>query len=180
VIGIRTDVKGVEQLSAKLAVLDSKGAVRASGKAIRAGLRVYQKAQQAAAPVKTGRLKKSINIRFRRRGKGSERNVIRAIAGLNVARKGGNALRAPHAHLVALGTQPRWAGVRYGRRRLKGGKSVADESRDRLTGKPLNYRGVMPANPFVRQASMAAEPAAEEATRATLKREISAEIAKAS
>ena len=175
-IGVTTNVRGVEQLNARLAVLNSRGAVRASGKAIRAGLRVFQRAQQAAAPVKTGRLKRSIGTRFRRQGRGSQRNIMRAVAGLNVGKKGDK--RSPHAHLVALGTQPRWSGVKVGRRRLKGGGSVVDESRDRLTGKPLNYRGVMPANPFVRMSSMAAEPQAEQAVRTTLQRAITAEVAK--
>jgi hypothetical protein len=61
-----------------------------------------------AAPVgKTGMLKKSIGSRFQRASKG--RPVV-AKAGVNVGKKKKkeiNTKRAPHAHLVALGTKAR-------------------------------------------------------------------------
>ena len=193
---IQAEVTGIEELKDRLNKLAYAGASRASSKGIRAGLKVLEKAQKAAAPVgKTGALKARIGSRFLKSGKGRQRGVQTAKAGINVGRKrtkvgeeakGRDKAYAPHSHLVALGTQPRWAGIVYGRTKRRGQKSEynpkADKFSDKINGKNLKgkarYTGIMPANPFVRVSSQAAEAQAIEAVRTTTLEAIAAEVAK--
>lgn len=175
---------GVEELQAKLQDLAYAGASRASSKGIRAGLKVLENAQKAAAPVgKTGALKASIGSRFLKVRKG----FTTAKAGINVGRKrtkvgveakGRDKKYAPHSHLVALGTQPRWAGVKYGRVKVGRNKSRYAPEKDTLTGKRVRYTGIMPANPFIRNSSQAAEGKAIEAMKQATLDGIAKEIAK--
>ena len=162
---IGVDVQGVEELERKLNSLAYAGASRASAKGIRAGLKVLEKAQKAAAPVGTagrvrkgkviipGGMKRSIRSRFLKSGKGPEKGMQTAKAGLNVGRKRRDPLRAPHGHLYTLGTK---------QRRTKSGAN----------------RGVMPARPFIAQASRAVENEAIQAVATVTAREIEREAAK--
>lgn len=114
------------------------------------------------------------------------------------AEGGLNILRAFHAHLVALGTNPRWAGIEYqysravvygrrkkrgkGRIKLFGAKDYKDQdfSYKYLFGdKPIRYTGVMPADRFIREAAEAAEQRAIDAIRRTTLLAIEAETRKA-
>lgn len=185
---IEATLTGVDELRAKLETLAYRGASRASGKAIRAGLKVLERVQKQAVPVDSGLLRRSINSRFLRKNK-QRKGMTTAMSGMNVGRKKPSnklpqdesvkrlARFAPHGHLVSLGTRERWAGIKYGRRDRATGQF--NESMDSLTGKPIRYRGVMPENPIFRQASKAAEPAAIAAVAQVLAREIEAEAAKA-
>lgn len=182
------DDASVKALQAKLHTLAYAGASRASGKAIRAGLKVLERVQKRAVPVDSGLLRRSINSKFLKRNK-QRKGMTTAMAGMNVGRRkpSGKVLQdenakrsaryAPHGHLVSLGSRPRWQGVKYGRRDRRTGEF--DESKDTLTGKKVRYTGVMPANPIFRQASQQAEPQAVAATVAVLKQEIEREAAKA-
>lgn len=181
--GSGVTVEGVDALVRNLADLAYAGASRATGKAIRAGLKVIQQAQQAAAPLgETGNLKRAIGSRL---VKGTVKGITTAKAGINVGKgrpiaRGSNerkANQAPHGHLVAEGTRPRYRGVRYVYRRRKGQRSVF--VREELTGKAVAYTGSMPSNDFISRASRAAAPAATAAMVETLKVELSAEVAKA-
>src|SRR5262252_9297591 len=117
-------VTGVKELDANLNALATSGATRASKAGLRAGLRVLEKAQRAAAPRgRTGAVAASIGSRM----VNDRRTVVTAKSGINVGRgkrRGvavalptrGNrkltrravrarlaAVAAPHAHLVGLG-----------------------------------------------------------------------------
>lgn len=198
-MNLQATVTGVDELRAKLNQLAYAGASRASGKAIRAGLKVLEKAQAAAVPVGSsgrkkdgkpivpGNLKRSVGSRFLKSGKGRQRGIMSAKSGFNVGKKAGNAARGFHSHLFALGTMPRWRGIKYGR-----GKKGADGRRPynpeaddfsvkfkKTAGAKVKYLGIMPANPALRHASSAAEPAAVARIRYVLLQEIDREVAKA-
>lgn len=204
---IAAELTGLEEFGRLLDEAAERGAPPSISKGIRAGLKVIERAQEAAAPVgKPGRktrkgepitpggLKRNIGSRF---VKGKKDGYQSGKVGLNVGgikskeafqietqSLGFGQLRAYHAHLVALGTAPRWAGikygydrqVRYGRMKRRGsgrikiyGARTYNSSKDKLTGKPVRYRGVMPANDFIRTATAAAAPqAVETAKRVTL------------
>lgn len=174
-VEMKVSQEDLDMMAARLTTLSLGGANRASRKAIRAGLRVLRDAMRQSAPVKKGQLRKSIGVRFRKVRRGPNRGVIEAKAGLNVGKKprkksstpGGedrpNDAYAPHAHLVALGTRPRWQGVKYGRRSRTTGEFETDK--DELTGNKIKYTGIMPANPFVRWAAHRVENSAVAAVR---------------
>ena len=104
----RQFITGDVELEKTLAKLADKAADRVARSAIGAGLTVMKGAIKKAAPVgKTGMLKKSIGSRFQRASHGKP---VVAKAGVNVGKKKKkeiNTKRAPHAHLVALGTKAR-------------------------------------------------------------------------
>jgi hypothetical protein len=193
VIGMQ--VTGVEEMKRDMHVLKFVGATNAVAKGIRAGLKVVERAQIAAAPVgKPGRknskgqpiepgvLKRSIGSRF---AKGRVRGHQTAKAGLNVkSRLSKVGLRAYHAHLVALGTNPRWAGIKYKYgKRVRGKPSQyvdQDFSAKAKAGNRIGvkYRGIMPANSFIRTAAASVETQAIAATEAATLRGIEAEVQK--
>lgn len=127
----RAVITGDRQLERALSRLADKSADRVASAAIRGGLRAIVLAAKKDAPVgPTGNLRKSIRSRFER---SRYTGKLSAKAGLNVGKRAkledGSRIgaRAPHAHLVALGTK---------QRAHKSGKST----------------GTMPANPFMRLA----------------------------
>lgn len=142
---------GVPELEATLKGLADKAADRVARSAIGGGLTVAAKRIRQAAPKgKTGALKKSIRSRFERR-KGNRPPTAKV--GVNVGKQKKTAegmvkqIRAPHAHLVALGTRPR-------KRKQLGGKfaTITQPTEQQLS------TGTMPANPFVKKAFEAARP----------------------
>lgn len=142
----RQFITGDVELEKTLAKLADKAADRVARSAIGAGLTVMKGAIKKAAPVgKTGMLKKSIGSRFQRASHGKP---VVAKAGVNVGKKKKkevNTKRAPHAHLVALGTKART------RKRL-GGKYayIQDPSPAQLS------TGSVTANEFVKFAASSA------------------------
>lgn len=174
----------IDNVIARLSSLAYAGAARASSKGIRAGLKVLVKAMRAGVPVDKGLLRQSLGTRFRKTGKDA---VIRAKAGLNVGKKQGQKRGyAPHAHLVALGTQPRWKGIKYGYTRGVKGKKRGkyDPRRDSLSEKAkkggrIHYTGIMPANDFISDAVRSSGDAAILEMVAVLRTEMENEIRKA-
>lgn len=163
-------------------------------------------------PIIPGGLKRNIGSRFLRgRKKGfqtakvglnvgrgalseEERDEMRAEYMAETAEGGLNILRAYHGHLVALGTNPRWAGIKYGydaktyygRRKLRGkgrlklrGAKTYNEAKNKMTGKPVKYRGVMPADAFIRRATVSAESQAVAVLQSTMRAALEAEMKKA-
>jgi HK97 gp10 family phage protein len=189
------DAKEVELLRRQLHSLGRTGAGRASRKAIRAGLKVVERAIKATAPVGPARRVKGRNIvggtlrnavgsRFitDRRANGIDRAKVGLNVGKGRAPVKGSTLRkqdyAPHAHLVALGTQPRWAGVKYSYIRRKGKRGLYNPKGDKLTGKRVRYTGVMPANPFARWAAEKVEGSATAEVRKAFQAAFEAEVAR--
>lgn len=186
---IDVEVKGIEELERRMKELATTGITKAASKGMRAALKIIEKAEIAAAPVgpsgrknkkgepiTPGGLKRSIGSRF---AKGKAQGFVTAKAGLNVkARNSKEGLRAFHAHLVALGTQPRWAGVKYGYNRKRGKPSQYNPKADRLTGKKLRYTGIMPANSFIKTATESAQAEAVSAMRKVTLEVIEAEARK--
>jgi HK97 gp10 family phage protein len=189
----------IDILVTRLNTLSYGAASRASRKAIRAGLRVLRDAMKQMAPVKSGQLRRSLGERFRKVRRGEDRGIVEAKVGLNVGKKkrsktkGGedrpNDAYAPHAHLVTLGTQDRWRGVKYGRVRARKGKaSVYDPSKDAISGRlaaawisgkgaqSVKFVGRMKPNPFVRWASQRVASSASKMIRDRLKQELDVEI----
>lgn len=162
---IEAEVTGIEEFQRLLNEVATVGATKAASKGIRAGLKVIEDAQVAAAPVGTpgrktskgepitpGGVKRSIGSRF---AKGRAEGFQTAKAGLNVkARLSKKGLRAYHAHLVALGTK---------QRQTKTGAN----------------RGRMPANPFIRTATQSVESQALETTKRVTLEALDAEVRKA-
>lgn len=128
-------ITGDKQLDRQLLKLATRDIKRIQRNAVNKALTVISKAIRNQAPVGTTRgLKKSIGKRFKRKKRTGE---IEAKAGIQVGKKkaklaavrgatdsSGSGSMAPHAHLVALGTKPRYT-------------------------KRGAYRGVMPSNDFV-------------------------------
>lgn len=97
---------GEKELEKILKTMSGRAAERISSAALSGGLTVLRREMRKAAPVgKTGQLKKSIGSRNEK----NKRNGIRtAKAGINVGRTRKTTVRAPHGHLVALGTKERF------------------------------------------------------------------------
>lgn len=133
---------GDVELEATLKALgNDKAADRVARSALGAALTATRNAIAKDAPVgPTGNLKRSIGKRFEK-GKKTKYRVV-SKAGVNVGKnkKDGTNKRAPHGHLVALGTEDRTH---------KSGKSV----------------GRMTPNPFVRTAVQASLGAVREKMR---------------
>ena len=130
----RKFVTGVEAIERQLRHLSDKGKDRVSRSALGGGLTVVRREIKKAAPKESGLLKKSIGRRLEKR-KGNRPMVAKAGINVGKTRKGKTANRAPHGHLVALGT---------GWRQRRGGGST----------------GRMPANTFVRDATRSSRAAA--------------------
>lgn len=153
------EITGVAELDERLLKVGS-GIGRVTKRAIFAGLGPLVNRMRQLAPVnrrrwrskkaKPGLLRKSIARRIKRDKKA---NVSTGVAGINVGRKSASHLRAPHGHLVALGTRGR---------KTKKGKN----------------RGVMPKNDFVKRAQQSAEGAAVAAMKSAVNEGIEKELAK--
>jgi len=144
----RKVITGDVALEKTLRHLADKSADKVAKAALGGSLTVLKRNIKKAAPVgATGNLKASIGSRFE---KGSRQNKgkVRAIAGINVGKRtkaekaAGSRVRGPHAHLVALGTKARF-------RKTLGGKfsAIKNPTTDQLS------TGVMPSNPFVKNAA---------------------------
>tara|TARA_R110000824_G_scaffold28583_1_gene95884 strand:- start:91 stop:645 length:555 start_codon:yes stop_codon:yes gene_type:complete len=142
----RQFITGDAELERTLSKLSDKGADRVARSALGAGVAVMRSAIKKAAPVgATGTLKKNIGSRLQKAKRG--RPVV-AKAGVNVGKKKktaasleGRGKRAPHAHLVALGTKPR---ARF--RRVGGLFNIP------FPTPAQGNTGTMPKNEFVRLA----------------------------
>lgn len=162
----RAYLTGDKELEATLKRLSDKSADRVARSALGAGLSVLAKAMKKLAPVgKTGNLKQSIG---RRLEKGKRGGTIVAKAGVNVgkgAQKKGRT--APHSHLVVLGTKLRV------RERL-GGKFawITHPTPQQLS------TGIMPSNPFIRNATQSSKGAVQAAMRKRAAKKLAQEIAK--
>lgn len=124
-----TSFTGDRALDRRLASLEKREAKKFARKAINAALTIANKSIKSEAPSK--RVRKSIGKRFK---KNKRTNVTEAKAGINVGKKRGANTRAPHAHLVALGTRRRkrrrlggWAKGRSGK--LRTGRMRAVDGR---------------------------------------------------
>lgn len=136
----RAIITGDKRLDRKLAALSSKDSRIARRSAVMAALTVIAKGIRTEVPVgETKALKKSIGSRMRKEKRGARKGQTEAKVGVNVGKKKDN--RAPHSHLVALGTKDRWTGTRSWKN--KGGTVT------KSTGNPRRYRGKMPTNDFV-------------------------------
>jgi hypothetical protein len=142
----RKFLTGDKELEATLRKLADKEADKIARSALGAGLTALAKAEKKAAPVgKTGAVKASIGKRLERKKRSG---VIVAKAGINVGKqtkKKQRTGRAPHSHLVALGTKQRT-------RKTIGGKFSYIT---KPTEKQLNT-GVMPKNDFIKRAATGA------------------------
>lgn len=148
---------GNRQVERMLRGMQNKDADRISKTCLRAGMGEYRKEIRKAAPVgATKELRASIGARLERNKK---TNVVSAKVGINVGKrtkrviaKRGKVHRAPHGHLVALGTKPR-------RRKRIGGKfaSITNPTDQQLR------TGQMTPNKFVSEASARAKPRAHAA-----------------
>ena len=147
----RQIITGVPELEAVLSKLADKAADRVARSAIGGGLTIAAKRIKQAAPKgKTGAIRKSIKSRFKRAQGG---RAPSAKIGINVGKQKKTAegfakrIKAPHSHLVALGTKPRK------RKRIGGKFAFLREPTDQQLS-----TGAMPANPFLKQAFEAARP----------------------
>lgn len=140
----RKILTGDKELERTLKRLEDKVADRVAKSALGSGLTVMAKAIKQSAPVgNTGALKASVgkrNLRNRRK------NIHEAKVGINVGKvskkqKAEGTARAPHSHLVGLGTGPRT-------RKALGGKFAFIRN---PTAQQLSA-GSMPKNPFVKEA----------------------------
>ncbi|RJQ29214.1 HK97 gp10 family phage protein [Candidatus Parcubacteria bacterium] len=134
-------------------------------KALRQGARVIRDKARATAPVrKTG---KSI------KGKGRPGVLKRSIKDVTLKKRQGRppaakaAGVAPHAHLVELGTGPRFRGIK---KHFVGGRTERGIKRYgprhffwEGTGNKFGYTGSMPPNPFFKHAVDAGMAAANQA-----------------
>lgn len=153
-------ITGDAELEGKLRHLEMKVADRIAKSCLSAGLTVLARGMKKLAPVgETGALKASIG---RRLEKGKRGGVFTAKAGINVgkisSKQAAKDLRriakAPHSHLVALGTKPRT-------RKTIGGKFgyIKNPTSQQLS------TGSMPSNEFVRIAYLASKSAVAAAMR---------------
>lgn len=167
-----TGIRGISLVQAAFADLGSAGVARVAKSTMGAGLAVLKRAEKKAAPKgATGQTRASIGSRVvvsRKAG------FISAKTGIGVGKKKQTAetfstrMNAPHAHLVALGTKPRY------RKRL-GGKF-------RYLKRPKRRQlstGVMPANSFIQAAFNAARPAAAAAMERAAHKALEREMARA-
>lgn len=147
----RAVLTGDKDIERMLVGLSDKAADRVSVAALSAGLVVVRREIRKAAPVgKTGNLKRSIRTRNE---KNKHTGVRTAKAGVNVGKQRESTVRAPHSHLVALGTT------------------------DRVTTSGAS-RGRMPANDFVRRGTAAAQGQIKPAMITRAKKAVEKEVAK--
>jgi hypothetical protein len=140
---MQATLTGVKEIDQAIRKLSSKEGDKVAKAAISGGLAELAKSIKKEAPKgATGTLRKSIGKRFERQ-KGQK--LVTAKAGVNVGKQKKTAEsmngkpRAPHSHLVALGTQPRT------RKKIGGKWSYITDPTDKQLS-----TGVMPSNPFVR------------------------------
>jgi hypothetical protein len=171
---VRKILTGDKELEATLRTLADKAADRVAKSALGGGLVVTAKAIRKAAPVgETGNLKAGIG---RRLEKGKRGGAFVAKAGVNVgkrtkAEKTAGRLakqRAPHAHLVALGTKQRF-------RKTIGGKFsyIKEPTASQLSS------GAMPKYEFVSTAAKSVQSAARAAMRKRAEKALAREAIKA-
>lgn len=167
----RKVITGDKELEATLATLADKAADRVAKSALGAALTVAARAMKKAAPIgQTRTLRDSIGKRNER----NKRNGIHtAKAGINVGKRkkkpdAGKVINAPHAHLVALGTQRR-------QRTKLGGlfAGIKNPTQEQLS------TGVMPSNPFIKRAYEASRAVARTAAQRRAAKALAREAAKA-
>lgn len=135
----RSYVTGTEELDRQLALLQHRQIKRVAASGTNDGLEILAEAMRDRAPVgRSGSVREAIGKRL---VPSRNSGLVGGKAGINVAKQvasGRTFAGAPHAHLVALGTDSRFT--------------------DRGA-----YRGEMPANDFVAQAWAAAKNRAAQA-----------------
>lgn len=140
----RLVLTGDKQIEATLKKLSDKGADKIATAAVRAGLNVISAGIRKESPKgETGTLKKSIGSRFEKK---TRRTTTTAKAGIGVGKRKRSEkdvkriIRAPHGHLVALGTAQRT-------RKTIGGafRSIVNPTPEQLS------TGTMPSDPFVKR-----------------------------
>ena len=166
----RKILTGDKELEATLKKLADKSADRVARSVLGAGLTVIAKAMRNAAPVgKTGSVKASIGKRNQRN---KRKGLFEAKAGVNVGKKKKQLstaiATAPHGHLVALGTKPRF-------RKSIGGRFgyIKNPSQQQLS------TGTMPSNPFIKQAYESARGNAAAAMKKRAEKALAREAIKA-
>lgn len=185
--------RGPEDFRRRLLSFSDRVANQVSGRAVRSGLKLLAQVQRRAVARKWGILARSIAYRFRRGGrKYSERDRVRAKSGINVGkeapqpgpqtpaetkqyRKVGKF--AYHGHLWALGTLPRWRGIKYGRKKVGKRKEYFHDLDDfspkfKRGQTKVAYTGIMPPNAILGEATRQAEPQARSMMIAELNRGI--------
>lgn len=140
---MQATLTGVKEIDAVIRKMASKDGDKIAKAAISGGLAELAKGIKSEAPKgATGLLRKSIGKRFE---KPSGKKLVTAKAGVNVGKQKTTAKaingrpRAPHIHLVALGTVART------RKQIGGRFSYIQNP----TAKQLST-GTMPSNPFVK------------------------------
>lgn len=132
-------ITGDRELDRQLEGLRKRDIRSAVTKGINAGMTPIVKEVRLRAPVgKTRMLKRSIGKRIM---KGQPTDTMQGKIGVNVGKRTKRSRKAaPHSHLVALGTRPRYT-------------------------KAGAYRGIMPQNEFVNQGFAVAESSARDRMR---------------
>ena len=164
----RKILTGDVEIEKTLKQLADKAADRVARNALGAALTVVAKVMKKTAPVgTTGSLKASIG---KRNEKGKRRGIYTAKAGINVGKRSKKTEKrlAPHSHLVALGTKPRF-------RKSLGGRfaGIANPSQQQLS------TGVMPSNDFIKRAYESSREAAQSAMRRRAEKSLARELEKA-
>lgn len=162
-------VTGIEDLDRNLKALGATVENRIAKKALLDGAKGLARLQAAAAPVgPSGNLKAAIAARAV-----SKSGHPSAKSGINVGKRqlGVHGLaRAPHGHLVALGTKLRTRKRIGGKfRYLEPNAYHSQEPRSRSTGK-------MPANAFIRQIATSSEYAVRSAIEVSIRNGIAREV----
>jgi HK97 gp10 family phage protein len=169
----RKIILGDKEIEALFEHLIVEGQDKAAKACLRAQMSAIRREIKKRCPVgPTGNLRQSIGTRLQ-----VIRGRVVAKVGLSVGKitksvwksrvlKTGSAYGAAHAHLVALGTKART-------RKKVGGKFAGYK-----LGPASLSTGVMPANPFVREATAAAEPKLRQIGEKAVKKVITKELAK--
>ena len=158
---------GVAELDKNLKQLAGPVANRIAKSTLRAGVKAVARAIKQEAPQgKTGLVKKSIGSRFETFGRAG---IVTAKAGVGVGKQRAKktSVNAPHAHLVALGTKPRY-------RKKIGGKYAGIRN---PTRKQLRTEST-PKNDFVKRGYQAGSAAMSQAMEAAAKKALAREAAK--
>ncbi len=170
VVDFVVQISGERVLRATLEQLATKETRRAARKALNSGMSILKRALRAAAPDPEtpghdGKgLRAAINSRHKRN---SRSGIVEAKVGIGVGKSKyskakGNQQRAPHLHLIALGTQDRFTGAKTQRRAGARTRTRKDGTTYRqgrhapgtvsiITGNKRMHRGRMYGNPFVSQ-----------------------------
>ncbi|HCS53285.1 HK97 gp10 family phage protein [Rubinisphaera sp.] len=135
-------ISGDKELDRVLRLLGEKAIRKMARVSLGKGLTVLARSIRAVVPSATtsGHSNRSIKKAIGRRNKKNRRHGFHeAKAGIHVGKKSG----APHAHLIGLGTDHRYAGFSS---RQKGYRGEA-----RRTGSAIAYRGRIEANDFIKR-----------------------------